>query len=130
MKKSLIALPIIIIAIVAVILFQKPLPKTSPIETPTNTISTPTNETPVATPNATYTLADIAKHSTETDCWTAVNENVYDVTDFIPSHPGGRAIIQACGKDGTSLFKSEREHRETNAEQTLESSYLIGVLKN
>lgn len=130
MKKSLIALPIIIIAIVGVILLQKPVPKATPIETPTKSISTPLIETKNPNSDVTYTLADIAKHSTETDCWTAVNGNVYDVTDFIPSHPGGRAIIQACGKDGTSLFKSEREHRETNAEQTLESTYLIGSLKN
>jgi len=99
----------------------------SPSNTLQNQTSTSNNSGASA---ATYSLTEISQHSTESDCWTTVNGNVYNITSFIPSHPGGRAIIQACGKDGTSLFKSEREHQEENAEQTLESTYLIGTLKN
>jgi cytochrome b involved in lipid metabolism len=35
-----------------------------------------------------YTLDEVAKHCTETDCWIAVNEKVYDVTAFLSEHPG------------------------------------------
>src|SRR5689334_21727949 len=53
----------------------------------------------------TYTLADVAAHSTKSNCWTAVNGNVYDVTPFIDSHPGGvEAILNVCGIDATELF--------------------------
>lgn len=52
----------------------------------------------------TYSLEEIATHSSESDCWMAINEKVYDVTSFISGHPGGKAIIKGCGKDATTLF--------------------------
>jgi cytochrome b involved in lipid metabolism len=75
-----------------------------------------------------YTLADIAQHSTASSCWLAIDGNVYDVTNFIPIHPGGKAILRGCGKDATALFHSVPSHAETNAEETVAPQYLIGTL--
>jgi cytochrome b involved in lipid metabolism len=52
------------------------------------------------------TLAEIAQHPVEADCWMAIDGQVYDVTGFIASgnHGGGEAILQGCGKDATELF--------------------------
>lgn len=83
----------------------------------------------VSSSTPSYTLSDISKHSTSSDCWTAVSGQVYDVTAFIPSHPDGQAILKACGKDGTKLFMGEDEHAEQNAQTTLDT-YFIGTLKN
>lgn len=52
----------------------------------------------------TYSLAQVAEHSSKDDCWTVINNSIYNLTSFIPSHPGGDEILRACGKDGTSLF--------------------------
>ena len=52
-----------------------------------------------------YTLAQVAAHATADDCWLAISGKVYDVTDFIPGHPGKDAILQGCGKDATTLFE-------------------------
>ena len=52
-----------------------------------------------ATETKSYTLADVASHAVKADCWMAVEGKVYDVTSFIPSHPGGEAILLGCGKD-------------------------------
>ena len=32
-------------------------------------------------------LAEVAEHSTKTDCWVVINDMVYDVTDFLEDHP-------------------------------------------
>ena len=35
------------------------------------------------------TLSDLSKHNDKTDCWIAVHNQVWDITDFISEHPGG-----------------------------------------
>eukprot|EP01062_Namystynia_karyoxenos_P061628 TRINITY_DN539_c0_g1_i2.p1 TRINITY_DN539_c0_g1~~TRINITY_DN539_c0_g1_i2.p1 ORF type:complete len:683 (+),score=299.30 TRINITY_DN539_c0_g1_i2:89-2050(+) len=52
-----------------------------------------------------YTLADVAKHTTEGDCWVAVNGKVLNVTSFLNDHPGGKeAIMLYAGKDASEEF--------------------------
>ena len=55
---------------------------------------------------ATFTAEQVAEHKTEDDCWTIISGSVYDLTSYIPNHPGGNEILRACGVDGTSLFKT------------------------
>lgn len=38
---------------------------------------------------STVTVEEIKKHDREDDCWIVVNDTVWDITDFIPTHPGG-----------------------------------------
>lgn len=35
------------------------------------------------------TVKDVSKHNTPTDCWMTVRGTVYDITEFLPQHPGG-----------------------------------------
>merc|ERR1711879_1031621 len=51
------------------------------------------------------TEAEVEKHSKDTDCWCIVGDEVYDVTKFLPDHPGGKkAIMLFAGKDATDEF--------------------------
>ncbi|CAD7926402.1 unnamed protein product [Amoebophrya sp. A25] len=51
------------------------------------------------------TLEEVAKHTSEDDCWVVVNGDVLDVTEFLPDHPGGKlAILTFAGKDATEEF--------------------------
>lgn len=76
---------------------------------------------------ATYTPADVAAHSTATDCWVIINNNVYNLTSFIPSHSGGsNVILGVCGKDGTAIFNSG-PHSSTTINAI--SSLLLGTIK-
>ena len=47
----------------------------------------------------------VAKHSSDSDCWVIIGDDVYDVTKFLPDHPGGKkAIMLFAGKDATEEF--------------------------
>jgi cytochrome b involved in lipid metabolism len=56
--------------------------------------------------NPVFSLEEVAKHNTKEDCWLAIEGNVYNVTEFIPAHPGGEALLQGCGTDATELFNT------------------------
>ncbi|PIN98782.1 MAG: cytochrome B5 [Candidatus Diapherotrites archaeon CG10_big_fil_rev_8_21_14_0_10_31_34] len=80
----------------------------------------------------TFSLSEIAKHNNADDCWLVLSGKVFDVTEFIPSHPGGTAILEGCGKDATELFENRSMGSGTphsdNA-RTLRENYFIGNLQ-
>ena len=44
-------------------------------------------------------LSEVAKHHNDGDAWTVVHRKVLDISDFIPRHPGGKAVLkQYAGK--------------------------------
>merc|ERR1719428_1220549 len=52
-----------------------------------------------------YTMEEVAKHTTKTDCWVVVSGQVLNVTSFLSQHPGGElAILTFAGKDATEEF--------------------------
>jgi monoamine oxidase len=77
-----------------------------------------------------YKMNDIKKHNTiEKGIWTTINNKVYDITKWVPQHPGGIAkIMQIAGKDGTDLFMNNPFHKGTDANKILEK-YYIGELE-
>ena len=49
-----------------------------------------------------YTLNEIKKHNTVNDCWLIAHNKVYNVTDFIKTHPiGSDPITKKAGQDCT-----------------------------
>jgi cytochrome b involved in lipid metabolism len=50
---------------------------------------------------------ELAKHNTMEDPWVAINGEVYDVSKWIPIHPGGVQAIQAyLGKDASDEWNT------------------------
>ena len=103
-------------------------PKASPSATPTS----PPISTPTATPKATveqtgYTMETVKANNTSSSCWSVIDGNVYDLTNWIGAHPGGAGyIISLCGKNGTAEFASK--HRGDGNPQARLKGFLLGPL--
>jgi L-lactate dehydrogenase (cytochrome) len=53
-----------------------------------------------------FTFSELAQHSSRESCWVAIHGQVYDVTDFLNSHPGGvNSILRWAGKDATEEYE-------------------------
>ncbi|KAI2613884.1 FMN-dependent dehydrogenase-domain-containing protein [Hypoxylon fragiforme] len=48
---------------------------------------------------------EVVKHTSPESCWVILYGHVYDVTDFLTSHPGGsKIILQLAGRDATEEY--------------------------
>ena len=45
---------------------------------------------------APLSMLEVAKHSRAEDCWVVIHNTAYDLTQFLPQHPGGADIILPC----------------------------------
>lgn len=44
-------------------------------------------------------------HNKKNDAWTAIHGKVYNMTAYLPFHPGGEnELMRSAGRDGTKLF--------------------------
>jgi len=95
--------------------------------------STSTAKTPIKTNTDTptlvsYSLSDVASHKSTSDCWTTIENKIYNLTPFINQHPGGSsAILSLCGKDGTGAFNKKHAGQARPATELI--SLLVGNLK-
>ncbi|KAJ7072559.1 fumarate reductase [Mycena amicta] len=52
-----------------------------------------------------FTKEEVAKHNKKDDIWVIVEDDVLNVTNFLPDHPGGeKAILLYAGRDATEEF--------------------------
>ena len=74
-----------------------------------------------------FTLDEVKKHNTKKDAWTIIENKVYNISSWIPKHPGGEIIMQALGKDATQLFIANGH--PSYVKKTILPKYYIGNLK-
>tara|TARA_B100002051_G_C16723783_1_gene634062 strand:+ start:27 stop:305 length:279 start_codon:yes stop_codon:yes gene_type:complete len=74
-----------------------------------------------------YTEEEVSEHNTKGDCWIIINNMVYDVTNFLDIHPGGKSMIMmVAGKDATEYFE---ELHNKNILDEVGKEYMIGELE-
>jgi hypothetical protein len=102
----------------------------APAPTPAAPAATPTpSPTPTVevTTQAGYTMAKVKENNSAASCWSVINGNVYNLTQWINSHPGGPSVIRGlCGVDGTSSFNGK--HRGDGEPASILTGYLLGPL--
>ena len=53
------------------------------------------------------TIEELRKHCVPGNYYVAIRGKVYDVSEFLDRHPGGRDVLKlAAGRDCTQLFES------------------------
>lgn len=93
----------------------KPLPAISPVVEPAD---------------KSYTLAEVAGHGREDDCWMAIEGQAYGITAYLPDHPSEPELILSwCGKEATQAWQTKGKGRphSPRADQLL-VKYRIGKL--
>lgn len=67
------------------------------------------------------------RHNTPESCWVILYNKVYDVTSFLPSHPGGsKIILKLSGKDATEEY--DPIHPPGTLEDSLPSKAFLGTV--
>lgn len=100
--------------------------------------ATAPTEDEITQEQVTISAEEVAQKNSAQECWTIIDGSVYDITSYVPRHPGGDEILLACGTDGSSLFNERKtESGESIGSGTPHSSgaanqlnsYFIGVLE-
>ncbi len=57
------------------------------------------------------TLQELSQHVRRDDAWVSINGCVYNITDFMRSHPGGfKSLLKYAGKDATAIFNEIHDY--------------------
>lgn len=77
-------------------------------------------------PPAIVEAGDLAVHATIESCWVVFEGKVFDVTEWIPRHPGGEQAIAAhCGK---TTFEAAfvAQHGRSKVQSLMENAVVVG----
>ncbi|KAI5285200.1 hypothetical protein KEM54_000751 [Ascosphaera aggregata] len=74
-----------------------------------------------------FSATEVAKHSSRESCFVVIHDKVYDVTNFLPEHPGGaKIILKYAGKDATEAF--DPVHPAGTLEENLSPDACLGII--
>ena len=80
-------------------------------------------------PLPTIPTHDVASHNTDKSCYVTIGANVYNVTSFLPDHPGGAdLILKYGGKDVTEIMRDELSHTHSDAAYEILNESIIGFV--
>jgi cytochrome b involved in lipid metabolism len=103
-----------------------PTTPTTPKVTPQVVVPKPTTPVPVTQVASGVTVAEVATHNSQSNCWIIISGKVYNVTSFMASHPGGvSAIANRCGTDATTVFTTSAGHTHSSYAYSLLPTYYV-----
>ncbi|KAF5345306.1 hypothetical protein D9758_008456 [Tetrapyrgos nigripes] len=72
---------------------------------------------------------ELSTRNTSSSCWVSRNGKVYDVTKFLPDHPGGEdLLLKWAGQDIGNVMADKVEHEHSDAAYDMLDEYVIGKL--
>lgn len=77
-----------------------------------------------------FSKREVSLHNSPDDAWVVVNGRVFDVSGFLPSHPGGLDVLaDHLGADVGNALKSPEFHQHSNTAYEILEQCCIGVLE-
>jgi cytochrome b involved in lipid metabolism len=73
-----------------------------------------------------YTRFEIQRHNTEASAWIVAGDNIYDVTDYVEHHPGGKYSLMKKIGGGVDCTKDLMFHSKSG--QNHWKKYLVGKI--
>lgn len=136
MNKTVLGISAFVVSTLVVIYISLglPMPGSKSKNVTGTVVTTPKTNLVTASPSVagvkSYTLSEVAKHRSETDCWMAIDGSVYDVSNFSTEHPGGQMdLLSGCGIDATELYTTGKAGRHHERATAILLSYKIGTLQ-
>lgn len=75
-----------------------------------------------------YTIEELEEHNKEGDIWVEHKRKIYNVSDFVNNHPGGKdKILLAGGSSITPYWNLYKQHNTPEIDKIL-NQYFIGYL--
>ena len=72
---------------------------------------------------------EVESRNTEKSCYVTLGQKVYDITEFVPDHPGGGdLILEYGGKDVAEIMGDVISHEHSEAAYEILDEYLIGFV--
>jgi cytochrome b involved in lipid metabolism len=73
--------------------------------------------------------AQLAEHNSRTNCWIAYGGKVYDITSWLPEHPGSAdAIAPFCGTSSEFESAFQGQHGQSQVQRLLQEGTYKGDL--
>jgi cytochrome b involved in lipid metabolism len=121
---------LIVVVAIGTLVYSTKKPYIVPVESvdlpATTTAPTQPSVTMPVTPTG-ITLTQVAERNSRTSCWSVINGNVYDLTSWIPNHPGGeKSILSLCGVDGSASYN--RKHGGDTRPPKILAGFKLGAL--
>ncbi|THV55502.1 hypothetical protein BGAL_0007g00320 [Botrytis galanthina] len=76
----------------------------------------------------TFKGSEVSSHNTPESCWVCINSTVYDVTEFLPNHPGGSRIVLSLAGNVDATEEFEMIHPPGTLEENLDASKILGKI--
>ena len=132
MKKvaPVIVYAIIIFVLVGAIVFLVGNNQPSPMNNNSSTISSQTTIIQAVNSTVKISSANLTKHNLKSDCWVGYKGKVYDLTAWLPKHPGSSAAIEPYCGNSTEFEKAfSGKHGTSQVGTLLKESIYKGDLE-
>lgn len=78
-----------------------------------------------------YTSEDVSSHSSSSSCWISRRGRIYNVTGFLPDHPGGDdLILKYGGSDVDAIMGDPKEHEHSDSAYDMMEDFVVGRIGN